>query len=295
MGVDQRGRRQRSASRPAQDSSPESGFAIRWNQSHRSCRRTPHPAPRCHYRVAAGSGTRRRVLARVPARNTRAGREDSLQQVGEFSSWREAMYGLVESPRILSFRLSVPRLRGDAGRRDDDGRKVPPLHHASPAQTTSSYDRMLFEAAVGGGFRIVLLHSYYATGNRSAASSGATAIPRRVTYAYRNRMDRLARGTGPRGPEPGRGAAFGFAPRRRGHRGLHDGGPRRGFVFTCTWRSSRGGRGVRGRLRPYRPMTLLLRRCSIMAGSHRGALHPHRAGRHTALHGGRVNRLRQSL
>ena len=84
--------------------------------------------------------------------------------VGDFWSWREAMYALVErlEEREL-FRLSRQAFEEmlDAGVTAVG--EFHYMHHAT-GDTDYAFDRVVLEAAAAAGIRIVLLNTYYATG-----------------------------------------------------------------------------------------------------------------------------------
>src|SRR4051812_25622904 len=83
---------------------------------------------------------------------------------GDFWTWREAMYALVERlDEGELFRLSVQAFEE---MRDDGITTVGEfhyLHHAGDG-TDYEFDRVVLEAAAAAGIRIVLLQTYYATG-----------------------------------------------------------------------------------------------------------------------------------
>jgi formimidoylglutamate deiminase len=83
---------------------------------------------------------------------------------GDFWSWREAMYALVErlDEREL-FRLSVQAFEE---MRDAGTTTVGEFHylHHSGDRTDYEFDRVVLDAAAAAGIRIVLLQAYYATG-----------------------------------------------------------------------------------------------------------------------------------
>ncbi len=84
--------------------------------------------------------------------------------MGDFWTWREAMYALVErlDEREL-FRLSAQAFEEmrDAGTTTVG--EFHYLHHAGNG-TDYEFDRVVLEAAAAAGIRIVLLQTYYATG-----------------------------------------------------------------------------------------------------------------------------------
>ena len=113
--------------------------------------------------------------------------------MGDFWTWREAMYALVE--RIEAdelFRLSAQAFREmrDAGVTTVG--EFHYLHHATP-DTEYDFDRVVLEAAAAAGIRIVLLQTYYATGGIGRPLGPAQRRFRSAGVdAYWTQMDRLA-------------------------------------------------------------------------------------------------------
>jgi len=83
---------------------------------------------------------------------------------GSFWTWREAMYGLVESLDRPSFGALCRRAFGEM--RDAGITTVGEFHylHHAPGSTDGSFDEAVLEAAAEVGIRLVLLQSYYRTG-----------------------------------------------------------------------------------------------------------------------------------
>ncbi len=111
---------------------------------------------------------------------------------GDFWSWREAMYALVErlDEREL-FRLSVQAFEEmrDAGTTTVG--EFHYLHHAGDG-TDYEFDRVVLEAAAAAGIRIVLLQTYYATGGIGQPLGPAQRRFRSTDVdAYWKQMDRL--------------------------------------------------------------------------------------------------------
>jgi formimidoylglutamate deiminase len=111
---------------------------------------------------------------------------------GDFWSWREAMYTLVErlDEREL-FRLSVQAFEEmrDAGTTSVG--EFHYLHHAGNG-TDYEFDRVVLEAAAAAGIRIVLLQTYYATGGIGQPLGPAQRRFRSTDVgAYWKQMDRL--------------------------------------------------------------------------------------------------------
>jgi formimidoylglutamate deiminase len=111
---------------------------------------------------------------------------------GDFWTWREAMYALVErlDEREL-FRLSVQAFEEmrDAGITAVG--EFHYLHHAGDG-TDYGFDRVVLEAAAAAGIRIVLLQTYYATGGIGQPLGPAQRRFRSTDVdAYWKQMDRL--------------------------------------------------------------------------------------------------------
>jgi formimidoylglutamate deiminase len=112
---------------------------------------------------------------------------------GDFWSWREAMYALVErlDQREL-FRLSVQAFEEmrDAGTTTVG--EFHYLHHAGDS-TDYDFDHVVLEAATTAGIRIVLLQAYYVTGGFGQPLGPAQRRFRSTDVnAYWKQMDRLA-------------------------------------------------------------------------------------------------------
>jgi formimidoylglutamate deiminase len=112
---------------------------------------------------------------------------------GDFWTWREAMYSLVErlDEREL-FRLSVQAFEEmrDAGITTVG--EFHYLHHAGDG-TDYEFDRIVLEAAATAGIRIVLLQTYYATGGIGQPLSPAQRRFRSNSVdGYWKQMDQLA-------------------------------------------------------------------------------------------------------
>lgn len=122
------------------------------------------------------------------------GRGESLvAEAGSFWTWREAMYGLVESLDRATFRdLCV---RAFAEMRDAGITTVGEFHylHHAPGSDDGSFDALVLDAAAEVGIRLVLLQSYYETGG-----IGRPLAPAQRRFAvgstteYWDRFDRLA-------------------------------------------------------------------------------------------------------
>jgi formimidoylglutamate deiminase len=111
---------------------------------------------------------------------------------GDFWSWREAMYALVErldEPEL--FRLSVQAFEEmrDAGTTTVG--EFHYLHHAGGG-TDYEFDQVVLEAAAAAGIRIVLLQTYYATGGIGQPLGPAQRRFRSTDVgAYWKQMDRV--------------------------------------------------------------------------------------------------------
>ena len=111
---------------------------------------------------------------------------------GDFWSWREAMYALVErldEPEL--FRMSVQAFQEmrDAGVTTVG--EFHYLHHAT-AGTDYEFDSVVLEAAAAAGIRIVLLNTYYATGGIGQSLGPAQRRFRSTGVdAYWRQMERL--------------------------------------------------------------------------------------------------------
>ena len=111
---------------------------------------------------------------------------------GDFWTWREAMFALVErlDEREL-FRLSVQAFEEmrDAGTTTVG--EFHYLHHAGDG-TDYDFDRVVLEAAAKAGIRIVLLQTYYATGGIGQPLGPAQRRFRSTDVeSYWKQMDRL--------------------------------------------------------------------------------------------------------
>jgi formimidoylglutamate deiminase len=111
---------------------------------------------------------------------------------GDFWTWREAMYALVErlDQREL-FRLSVQAFEE---MRDAGVTAVGEFHYMHHATERADYqlDRVVLEAAAAAGIRIVLLETYYATGGIGRPLGPAQRRFRSESVAaYWTQMDRL--------------------------------------------------------------------------------------------------------
>ena len=118
---------------------------------------------------------------------------------GDFWTWREAMYALVErlDEREL-FRLSVQAFEEmrDAGITTVG--EFHYLHHAGDG-TDYEFDRVVLEAAASAGIRIVLLQTYYATGGIGQPLGPAQRrFQSTDVAAYWKQMDRLQSQLDPR-------------------------------------------------------------------------------------------------
>ena len=111
---------------------------------------------------------------------------------GDFWTWREAMYALVErldEPEL--FRLAVQAFEE---MRDAGITTVGEFHYLHHAGDSIDYefDRVVLEAAAAAGIRIVLLQAYYATGGIGQPLGPAQRRFRSTDVAaYWNQMDRL--------------------------------------------------------------------------------------------------------
>ncbi len=111
---------------------------------------------------------------------------------GDFWSWREAMYALVERlDEAELFRLSVQAFEEmrDAGTTTVG--EFHYLHHAGDS-TDYEFDRVVLDAAAAAGIRIVLLQTYYATGGFGQPLGPAQRRFRSTSVdGYWKQMDRL--------------------------------------------------------------------------------------------------------
>jgi formimidoylglutamate deiminase len=119
--------------------------------------------------------------------------------VGDFWTWREEMYALVERLEEKElFRLSTQAFEEmrDAGVTAVG--EFHYLHHAS-AGTDYGFDRVVLDAAAAAGIRIALLQTYYATGGIGRPLGPAQRRFRSTDVdAYWKQMDRLAGALDPR-------------------------------------------------------------------------------------------------
>ena len=125
-------------------------------------------------------------------RGLRGRGETFLSGAGTFWTWREAMYGLVDSLDEESFRgLCV---RAFAEMRDAGVTTVGEFHylHHAPHRDDGSFDSLVLEAAAEVGIRLVLLQAYYRSGG-----IGRPLEPAQQRFdagsmtAYWERFDRL--------------------------------------------------------------------------------------------------------
>jgi len=113
--------------------------------------------------------------------------------VGNFWSWREAMYRLVEELDAESFhRLCVQAFREMLASGTTTVGEFHYFHHTR-GTTDYAFDRLILEAAKEAGIRMVLLFTYYRTGGIGQPLEGgqrrfATASPEE----YWSQLDRLA-------------------------------------------------------------------------------------------------------
>jgi formimidoylglutamate deiminase len=98
-------------------------------------------------------------------RGLRGRGDDFPEGAGSFWTWREAMYGLVESldeRRLLALATATFREMRAAGITAIG--EFHYLHHADPAALDFAFDAVIVEAARAAGIRLVLLQSYYRAG-----------------------------------------------------------------------------------------------------------------------------------
>jgi formimidoylglutamate deiminase len=151
---------------------------------------------------------------------------------GDFWTWREAMYALVErlDEREL-FRLSVQVFEEmrDAGTTTVG--EFHYLHHAGSG-TDYEFDRVVLEAAAAAGIRIVLLQAYYATGGIGQPLGTAQRRFRSTSVdAYWKQMDRLASALDPQTQSLGAVAHSIRAAKVEDIAALHAEAQRRGLRF----------------------------------------------------------------
>jgi formimidoylglutamate deiminase len=119
--------------------------------------------------------------------------------VGDFWTWREAMYALVERLDAKElFRLSVQTFEE---MRDAGVTTVGEFHyiHHATDETDYDFDRVVLDAAAAAGIRIVLLQTYYTTGGIGQPLGPAQRRFRSTgVEAYWKQMDRLATALDPR-------------------------------------------------------------------------------------------------
>jgi len=113
---------------------------------------------------------------------------------GSFWSWREAMYGLVDSLDPEAFRqLSLRAFREMRRAGITTVGEFHYLHHASAEAADFRLDEALLDAADEAGIRLVLLQAYYAAGGPGRPVEGAQRRFRSPSLdAYWRQMDRLA-------------------------------------------------------------------------------------------------------
>ncbi|MEZ0336286.1 MAG: formimidoylglutamate deiminase [Gemmatimonadales bacterium] len=119
--------------------------------------------------------------------------------VGDFWTWREAMYALVE--RLDEKELSRLSVQAFEEMRDAGVTTVGEFHyiHHATGGTDYDFDRVVLDAAAAAGIRIVLLQTYYATGGIGQPLGPAQRRFRSTDVeAYWKQMDRLAPALDPR-------------------------------------------------------------------------------------------------
>jgi len=119
---------------------------------------------------------------------------------GSFWSWREAMYGLVDSLDPESFRaLSLRAFREMRSAGVTTVGEFHYLHHVSAEAADYRLDEALLDAAAEAGIRLVLLQAYYAAGGPGRPVEGAQRRFRSPSMdAYWRQMDRLSERLDPR-------------------------------------------------------------------------------------------------
>jgi formimidoylglutamate deiminase len=119
--------------------------------------------------------------------------------VGDFWTWREAMYALVERLEEKElFRLSTQAFEE---MRDAGVTAVGEFHYLHHATTGTDYgfDRVVLDAAAAAGIRIALLQTYYATGGIGQPLGSAQRRFRSTDVdTYWKQMDCLAGALDPR-------------------------------------------------------------------------------------------------
>ena len=105
-------------------------------------------------------------------RGLRGRGEEFPQGAGSFWTWREAMYGLVESLDAESFRALTEQAFGEMRRAGIT--TVGEFHylHHSAAGDDYAFDELVLGAAEAVGIRLVLLNTYYRTGGIDRPLSG---------------------------------------------------------------------------------------------------------------------------
>ena len=119
--------------------------------------------------------------------------------MGDFWTWREAMYALVE--RLDEKELSRLSVQAFEEMRDAGVTTVGEFHyiHHATGGTDYDFDRVVLDAAAAAGIRIVLLQTYYATGGIGQPLGPAQRRFRSPDVeAYWKQMDRLAPALDPR-------------------------------------------------------------------------------------------------
>ncbi len=98
-------------------------------------------------------------------RALRGAGETYMSGVGDFWSWREAMYALVESVDRATFKR-ICRQAFDEMLRSGITTvgEFHYLHHEDPVRADYAFDELVLEAAAESGIRLVLLACYYRTG-----------------------------------------------------------------------------------------------------------------------------------
>jgi formimidoylglutamate deiminase len=119
--------------------------------------------------------------------------------MGDFWTWREAMYALVE--RLDEKELHRLSVQAFEEMRDAGVTTVGEFHyvHHVTAGTDYDFDRVVLDAASAAGIRIVLLQTYYATGGIGQPLGPAQRRFRSTDVdAYWKQMDSLAPALDPR-------------------------------------------------------------------------------------------------
>ncbi len=112
---------------------------------------------------------------------------------GDFWSWRDAMYALVEKTSRDEFsRLCVTAFREMLDRGITTVGEFHYFHHTSGADDYA-FDDLVLDAAREAGIRIVLLEAFYHTGGFGIDASGSQRrFVSQSLNAYREQLDRLA-------------------------------------------------------------------------------------------------------